>query len=133
MGQVPANVTSNNEPIWSSPTPRQWGVAGRSARVAVVEDRGKIEAFLAYELTHNRVATLIGGQTTGIDGLVSSPAVSLDIRSVIRMAGLRGWRFSRVPAEQRALVPYHYRHDNYDTAIGDQPHGRLRRLLAQPV
>ena len=93
---------------------------GRSqtgARVAVIEDGSNIEAFIAYELTRNKVATLIGGQTTGIDGLVSSPAASVDIRTLIRMAALRGWRFSRVPTQQRALVPYHYRDDGYDPVI----------------
>jgi len=33
------------------------------------------------------------------------------MRAVVRGAGLRGWRFSRAPVEQRALDPYRYQGD----------------------
>jgi CelD/BcsL family acetyltransferase involved in cellulose biosynthesis len=77
------------------------------ARVAVIEDAGHIQAFLAYELATKTIARPIGWPMNDLQGFVSS-GTPLDARSIVRMAGLRGWRFEHVPVEQDALVRFHY-------------------------
>lgn len=67
--------------------------ADESGRVAVVEDDGAIRAFIPYTKGDDGVATALGGGQTGLEGLISSNA-SLDLRRVVRSAGLRGWRFA---------------------------------------
>jgi CelD/BcsL family acetyltransferase involved in cellulose biosynthesis len=84
-------------------------------RVAVVEDGGQIRAFLAYSKEDDGVAATLGGTQTAVDGLVSSD-VPIDVRAVARGAGLRGWRFSRAPVEQRALDAYRYQ-GSYHTEL----------------
>jgi len=80
----------------------------RNARVAVVEEQGKIKAFFPYELTPNNVARAIGWRVSGLQGLISSGA-PLDARLLVKMAGLRGWRFDHADATEPALAHYHYR------------------------
>lgn len=85
-------------------------VVGRcrpDARVAVVEAGGQIEAFLPFELGRHRVGMPIGYPMNDLQGFVGR-GTPIDARHVIRQAGLRGWRFVAVPAQQRALVPHHY-------------------------
>ncbi len=77
------------------------------ARVAVVEDGGQIEAFLAFELASRKVAVPIGHPMNELQGFIGSGA-PIDARAVVRKAGLRGWRFLHVPAEQESLLPHHY-------------------------
>ncbi len=87
--------------------------ARSGARVAVVEDDGRIEAFLPFELGPRRVGLPIGYPMNDLQGFISSGA-PVDARHVIRRAGLRGWRFTAAPAEQVALAPFHYE----GTAVG---------------
>jgi CelD/BcsL family acetyltransferase involved in cellulose biosynthesis len=82
--------------------------ADESGRVAVAENDGAIRAFIPYTKGGDGIATTLGGGFTGLDGLVSSND-PMDLRSVVRGAGLRGWRFSHAPDEQRPLEPYRYR------------------------
>jgi CelD/BcsL family acetyltransferase involved in cellulose biosynthesis len=85
-------------------------VVGRhrpNARVAVVEADGAIQAFLPFELGPQRIGMPIGGAMGYLQGFVSGGA-PVDARRVIRKAGLRGWRFTYAPAQQRALAPHHY-------------------------
>jgi len=82
-----------------------------AARVAVVEDDGRIEAFLPFELAAGKVAgnvaVPIGYPMNDLQGFVGSGA-PVDARAVVRESGLRGWRFLHVPADQRALMPHQY-------------------------
>jgi CelD/BcsL family acetyltransferase involved in cellulose biosynthesis len=78
-----------------------------SARVAVVEDDGQIQAFLPFELGPQRIGMPIGYPMNDLQGFIGSGA-PVDARQVIRKAGLRGWRFIAVPAAQAALAPHHY-------------------------
>lgn len=79
----------------------------QKARVAVIEEEGKIEAFLPFELASRTIAVPIGSPMNDLQGFVHS-GLPIDARQVIKRAGLRGWRFGQVPAEQRALIPHHY-------------------------
>ena len=81
--------------------------ADENGRVAVVEDSGQICAFIPYSKGDDGIAATLGGGQTALDGLVSS-SDRIDLRAVVRGAGLRGWRFSRAPVEQRTLDPYRY-------------------------
>ncbi|HEX3514580.1 MAG TPA: GNAT family N-acetyltransferase [Trebonia sp.] len=72
-----------------------------------MEDGGEIRAFLPYSREDDGVAATLGGTQTAFDGLVSAD-VPVDLRAVVSGAGLRGWRFTRAPVEQRALDPYRY-------------------------
>ncbi len=84
------------------------GRARPNARVAVIEDDGRIEAFLAYELATRTIARPIGWPMNDLQGFISSGA-PLDARCIVRMAGLRGWRFDHALAEQQALDRFRYR------------------------
>jgi hypothetical protein len=81
--------------------------ADENGRVAIAEDDGKIHAFLPYTKGADGVATTLGGGQTGLDDLISSND-PIDLRRVVRLAGLRGWRFSHAPTEQRTLDPYRH-------------------------
>jgi CelD/BcsL family acetyltransferase involved in cellulose biosynthesis len=78
-----------------------------NARVAVVDADGGIEAFLAFELAPRRIGMPIGYPMNDLQGLVSR-GTPIDVRRVVRQAGLRGWRFVAAPAEHRALAQHHY-------------------------
>jgi CelD/BcsL family acetyltransferase involved in cellulose biosynthesis len=85
-------------------------VVGRhrpGARVAVVEDGGQIEAFFPFELSGRGQAMPIGFPMSQLQGFVGS-GVPIDAKSVLRQAGLRGWRFKHAPADQEALLPHAY-------------------------
>jgi CelD/BcsL family acetyltransferase involved in cellulose biosynthesis len=128
--------------------------ADESGRVAVVEDGGQICAFIPYSKGDDGIAATLGGGQTALDGLVSS-SDRMDLRAVVRGAGLRGWRFSRAPVEQRPLDPYRYQggfhaeliyfsdlRNGYDGYMRDLPRGgrneiataaRRRRALEREV
>ena len=78
-----------------------------NARVAVVEDDGRIQGFFAFEMGPGRMGVPIGEPMNNLQGFVSEDA-AFDAKQVIRKSGLRGWRYSAAPAAQRALVPHHY-------------------------
>jgi CelD/BcsL family acetyltransferase involved in cellulose biosynthesis len=99
-------VTSN--PFLSLTFTRAVGSFRPSARVAVVEDGGRIQAFLPFELAPYQVAVPIGYPLNDLQGFVGSGA-PIDARAVVRKSGLRGWRFLHAPADQHALIPHHYR------------------------
>jgi CelD/BcsL family acetyltransferase involved in cellulose biosynthesis len=96
-----------SHPFLSLSYARAWAAVRSSARVAVVEDGGRIEAFIPFELAGGRTASTLGGAHTVVDGMVTSGA-PLDMPSVVRKAGLRGWRFEWAPVDQKALDPYRY-------------------------
>jgi CelD/BcsL family acetyltransferase involved in cellulose biosynthesis len=96
-----------SHPFLSLSYARVWGTAKPGARVAVVEDSGRIEAFIPFEIGDGRIASPLGGAYTAVDGLVTSGA-PLNMRSVVRKANLRGWRFERAPVGQKALDPHRY-------------------------
>jgi CelD/BcsL family acetyltransferase involved in cellulose biosynthesis len=90
--------------------------AEESGRVAIAEDNGSIQAFVPYAKGDNGVAAALCGGREMLEGLVSSND-PLDLRSVIRSAGLRGWHFSHTPFELRSLDPYRYPGKHYEELI----------------
>jgi CelD/BcsL family acetyltransferase involved in cellulose biosynthesis len=92
------------------------GHARANARIAVAEESGQIVAFIPYQVGGRKIAGPIDGLWTTLDGLIS-PNVPLDVRSMVRKAGLRGLRFRHAPAEQEALDPYRYSGNYHATTI----------------
>ena len=78
-----------------------------NARVAVVEEGGRIEMFLPFELGRNGVARPIGWRVSGVQGVVGSGA-PIDLSRVLRLARLRGWRFHHADSADPLLVPFHH-------------------------
>jgi CelD/BcsL family acetyltransferase involved in cellulose biosynthesis len=115
--------------------------ADESGRVAVAEDDGGvIRAFIPYTKGDDGIAVMPGWGFTPLDGLVSSD-VPIDLRTVVRRAGLRGWRFSHAPTEQRPLDPYRYQggyhsdliyyadlRDSYDEYVKSLPESVAKRI-----
>jgi CelD/BcsL family acetyltransferase involved in cellulose biosynthesis len=93
-----------------------------SARVAVIEDGGVIQAFLPFETSAQKIAGPIGQPMNDLQGFVGLGA-PIDARSVIRKAGLRGWRFDHVPVGQEALTPYHHHGTMVRAPVIDISHG----------
>ena len=129
-----------SHPFLSLSYARAWGAAKASARVAVVEDGGRIEAFIPLELGEGRIACTLGGAHTAVDGMVTS-GVPLNMSAVVRKAGLRGWRFERAPVDQKALDPHRYSGPHhcrtvsyvdlsggYDKYISDLSDGTRKRI-----
>jgi CelD/BcsL family acetyltransferase involved in cellulose biosynthesis len=112
--QQSSPIASN--PFFSLGYTQARGRAEANARIAVVEDYGKIQAFIPYEVGDDNIATTLGGSETALDGLVTSN-VPIDVRSVISNVSLRGWRFSRAPAEQRSLDPHRYQGGHHWTTV----------------
>lgn len=114
--------------------------ADESGRVAVAEGDGTTRAFIPYAKGDDGEATTLGGGQTGLDGLVSSND-PIDLRRVVRGAGLRGWRLSHTPVEQHSLDPYRYQRshhrelihladlcDGYDGYIKSLPESVTKRI-----
>ncbi len=102
-----------------------------NSRVAVVEDDGRIAAFLPFELGASGVGMPIGYPMNNLQGFIGSGA-PVDAKWVVKQARLRGWRFTSVPADQRALAPFHYAGTTVscpviDLAKGDLSHISVRR------
>ena len=90
--------------------------ADPNGRVAIVEDGNAIRAFLPYTVGSRGIATTLGGGQVNTDGLISSND-PLDLRQVVRLAGLRGWIFSRAPVSQTPVDPYRYEGSHHRQVI----------------
>jgi CelD/BcsL family acetyltransferase involved in cellulose biosynthesis len=112
-----------------------------NSRIAVVEEGGRIEAFLPFELASKTLAVPIGEPMNDLHGFVHS-GIPLDARWVVKQAGLRGWRFGHVPAEQSALIPYHYEGtvtenpainlgDGYESYFGKRSKSLTAKIMRQ--
>lgn len=78
-----------------------------SARVAIAEEAGSIEAFLPFEVGSDHIGLPLGAPMNDLQGLVSS-GVPLDMRAIVRGAKLRGWRFFHAPEAQSDLSAHRY-------------------------
>jgi CelD/BcsL family acetyltransferase involved in cellulose biosynthesis len=79
----------------------------KHGRVAIVEDDGAIRAFIPFAKAINGASDTPGGRRSCLDGMISSD-YPINLRPVIRSAGLRGWRFRHAPAGLHSLDPYRY-------------------------
>lgn len=89
-----------------------------NARVAVVEDNGAIQAFLAFDLGAQRIGMPVGDPMNNLQGFIAERA-DFDAKRVIRKAGLRGWRYDAAPISQRALATHHYAETLFEAPIID--------------
>lgn len=96
-------------PFLSLTYARAVGRSRDSARVAVIEDGGQITAFLPYEQIAHRMGMPIGFPMNNLQGFIGADLPpGKTAREVIKRAGLRGWRFDAVRADQSRLKPFHY-------------------------
>jgi CelD/BcsL family acetyltransferase involved in cellulose biosynthesis len=93
-----------------------------SARVAVIEHGGVIQAFLPFEISAQKIAIPIGHPINDLQGFVGLD-IPIDARSIIRKAGLRGWRFDHAPASQENLIPHHHHGTMVRAPVIDISHG----------
>lgn len=93
---------------------RAQGRKDAGTRVAIAEDAGRIAAFLPFRLDRSRLAVPLAGGS-GLEGLVYPSGHWVDLRLLIRRAGLRGYRFYHVPIEQTAFAPHRYRYNHHGT------------------
>ena len=93
-----------------------------NVRVAVVEDENRIVAFLPFEGEVNSVAQPIGWPMNDVQGIISTDSPP-EIRRVVRMAGLRAWRFDNVPASQSILLEHRYNVPVRHAAYADLSNG----------
>jgi CelD/BcsL family acetyltransferase involved in cellulose biosynthesis len=95
-----------------------------NARVAVVEDNGAIQAFLPFELRTGRVGMPIGYPMNNLQGFITS-GLPVDVRWVVKHAGLRGWRFTSAPVDQRDLAPFRHEGTTVPCPVIDLTKGDL--------
>ncbi len=138
--ELQASAPMAMNPFFSLTYARAVCRADENGRVAVVEEDGAIRAFLPYTTGGDRIAAKLGGDQTAVDGIISA-GDPIDLRAVMRGAGLRGWHFSRAPEQLRSLDPYRYQgdfhreqirfadlRDGYDGYVGSLPKSVTKRI-----
>jgi CelD/BcsL family acetyltransferase involved in cellulose biosynthesis len=118
--QQKSTITVN--PFLSLTFAQAAGRARSNARVAIIENGGKIAAFLPFERHALAMGVPIGYPMNDLHGFIGSDAL-FDARTVVRKAGLRGWRFDHAPAEQQALAPFHYKRATVQAPVMDLRRG----------
>lgn len=106
--ELQAATARTLNPFYSLTYARAVGHARPGARVAVVEDGGVIVAFLPFEMGRQRIGRPIGWPANDLQGFVGGGS-TIDARTVVRLARLRGWRFDHAPADAEPLGPHQYR------------------------
>ena len=79
------------------------GAVRADARVAVIEDGGKIRAFFAYHPGKLGFGRPIGEGLSDYHGLVASGEFDMPHRQLLRDTGLVAWDFNHAPASQKML------------------------------
>lgn len=80
-----------------------------TARVAVVEDGGRVVGFFPFERRGRFVGTAIGFGIADCTAFVHAPGLEWDARELVRACGLPVWEFDHLVAGQQAFAPYHAR------------------------
>lgn len=80
------------------------GRARPSARVAVIEEEGRIVGFWAFERRAGGLAVPIGAGMCDCQGIVHEPDLALDVRSLLAAAHLSAWRFDHLISTEAHLV-----------------------------
>lgn len=76
------------------------------ARVAVVEDAGKVVAFLPFERHSFGIGKPLGSWLTTCHGLIAEPGLELCGRTLLRACGLSVFDFDHMVAGQPTFAPF---------------------------
>ncbi len=74
------------------------------ARVAVVEDGGRVVAFFAFERRPLGLAVPIGAGLSDSQAIICEPDIDVDVHELLGQCGLAAWRFDHLVGTQRAMV-----------------------------
>lgn len=74
------------------------------ARVAIVEDGGRIVAFFPFERRSFGLGVPIGAGLSDCQAIVCEPEVDLDVHELLARCGLAAWRFDHLVGTERAMV-----------------------------
>jgi CelD/BcsL family acetyltransferase involved in cellulose biosynthesis len=88
------------------------GRARPAARVAVVEEGGRIVALFPFERRPLGLAVPIGAGLSDCQAIICEPDARLDIGALLAGCGIAAWRFDHLVATQRAVAPAAVIHDS---------------------
>jgi CelD/BcsL family acetyltransferase involved in cellulose biosynthesis len=74
------------------------------ARVAVVEEGGRIVAFFPFERRSFGLGVPIGAGLSDCQAIICEADVDLDVHELLAQCGLAAWRFDHLVGTQRAMV-----------------------------
>lgn len=80
------------------------GRARPQARVAVVEESGRIVALLPFERRSFGLGVPIGAGLSDCQAIICNPDIDLDVHQLLAQCGLSAWRFDHLVAAERAVV-----------------------------
>lgn len=83
------------------------GAARASARVAVMEDAGRIVGFFPYERRGMVIGKPIGAGISDCQAVIHEPGVDWRVGQLLRACRLPVWEFDHLLADQRQFWPYH--------------------------
>lgn len=76
--------------------------------VAVWEQAGEPVGFLPFQRNGWRVGMSVGSPSNDYHGAIARADVAWSPQAVVRVAGLRSWRFDHLVATQTAFAPFQY-------------------------
>src|SRR5262245_20480484 len=85
------------------------GEARPGARVAVVEDGGRVVGFFTFERRRGVVGGPVGYGMSDCQGIVLDPRVRLDAKELLRACRLPVFEFDHLLADQALFARYHAR------------------------
>lgn len=95
-------------PYYSMGYARAAAIARPDARVAVIEDGGRIQAFLAIQGAGRMAAMALGAPLSDYQGLIAARSdLALDGRALCRVFGVGRIDFTHLPKEQAGLTTKH--------------------------
>ena len=74
------------------------------ARVAVVEEGGRIVAFFPFERRSFGLGVPIGAGLSDCQAIICEPDIDLDVHELLSQCGLAAWRFDHLVGTERAMV-----------------------------
>lgn len=83
------------------------GHARRSARVAVMEDGGRIAGFFPFERRGVLIGKPIGAGISDCQAVVCEEGLEWDVAELMRACRLPLWEFDHLLADQAPFQPYH--------------------------
>lgn len=98
--------------------------------VAMVEDGGKVIAFIPYHRRRWNVADPVGSFISDYNGAICSPDTHLEPQTILRACGLNAWDFNHMPTSQAAFAPFfweQHRSPIIDLSAGYEVYVKERR------